>query len=1401
MLSIDDPAVVDAVLLMAAQASQRGGGRGRLEVFQPDRWPAAAEVAPGRGARARGSGGAKSPTRSYRRRAIPVRLSEYWQCGGGLAAVEGAARQLCIHARTVRAPGGGRRAICLSFQLAAEPELLARLLRILSLGEAFDAPLAAGGAADGVRLPAWQRRMLHTTLGSFLAALFEARMLAAFAADGEAPRCPTTEHRLQLLRLYGDSADPLSVAAAHFAKGLRTCASLESALLAPILRSEARDAGGGAPGSALSAAFSAGVAGMRKLLPLHIAAGAAALPDGGLRLRDASLSAQGLECVRGFLPSLTDAKLRAAVACCDATGGIPLAFTCRVRGSAAASAFHSAQEQLSAKLQENLLRDVESSPPAARSPGPRTGRKKRRKKAARRAAQRGAAKPRAPEPPHPPRPGAAAALPPLATPGDGAFVLAASQHRRSRVVTLIVGPIIEDLVDEVLAARGGDSVASTALSAASSPASFASSSASSSPDASRQRRPRARRRTRSTEHLLDMAPLGLLPSDLQNSPTAAVAAAGAARASGTALNAVAPWALGDAMWSTTLQARDLDWSQYLPEALVPTSPPTDWRAVGAPPTSLHARAYFSRPPSLLAADPSPPPAPPLDPYAHDAGAAAAPQGGAKGQRQPAAGRADPELPERRRGREGRQRPAGRPGPKGANGAPGTTAPDEAVRLYLMQQRAQNASAAGGGQDGPGSPGPGSARPLAAPEESAAGRGAGCAAGRGAHPAAELLEDRSLLLDMCLRLEAETAMLRNVVAMQRGQLAAPFLEVAAHAASPLRQQGIPEHAPATYEAPWHFATALQGRRGSAHAVQPRAFSDCGKAVDGSDTQSFVSDDDAVQPRHAPEEQAPPPAQLPQSPTRSLGANLAPKRAGGAAPAEDGGLNGSSSSARLLRTRLGDDVALFVRYVSAQQEATRGACTACIEACRAVVRAIWPRAQVTPYGSFVTGLRLPSSDVDLVVSLPKVRKMHLANTPGALESGNAIKEREQQLLARALAGEREWVERDSVKVIAQGPVPLVKLRARAVPRLAASSAAHAASDHQAARSPPPPPQPSPSPPPWAQPQQEKPPNRAACKRAERTALQLNLDYVTSRYDTRKPHLKPKPVRAMSQDMGARGAPADKAPPQAKPRAPRRAKRAAPAAPAAPATPAQAKPRALKTVKSMSARRRTMEDDALADAAEGGPELDGQLVRLDVSFESPSHCGVAANGVVRELVDAFPALRPLVLVLKQLGKERNLSASYTGGLSNYALTLMVARYLQEMAGSSGGDIGSLLLGFLEFYGTCFDPRRTGISVTRSHYFCRRSGQAHSYDPLVIEDPLSEENNVGRNCFRINQVLRAWQTAAKALQAKVDEGDGGDGAPGPTAGRAGGRFKVMSCMIFDLVPGQEGQGAAAGAAGGEAS
>ncbi|RHY32663.1 hypothetical protein DYB32_002362 [Aphanomyces invadans] len=223
----------------------------------------------------------------------------------------------------------------------------------------------------------------------------------------------------------------------------------------------------------------------------------------------------------------------------------------------------------------------------------------------------------------------------------------------------------------------------------------------------------------------------------------------------------------------------------------------------------------------------------------------------------------------------------------------------------------------------------------------------------------------------------------------------------------------------------------------------------------------------------------------------------------------------------------------------------------------------------------------------------------------------------------------------------------------------------------------------------------------------------------------------------------------------------------------------------------------------------------VRLDISFEGPGHNGLATNDLVHSFLHELPALAPLMLVLKTFIIDRGLGVAYTGGLSSYALLLMVTRFLQEfevgnrtchpeavstqcnliVSTQSRTDFGTMLLGFLNFYGSKFDPRQTGISVAsrcfldrdelvqhstaattvwhnvpmehvqfenlnlsspgskrqnlhRDHWtgpapFKPCDYDPHKFDPIYIQDPLRPGNNVGRNCFRIMQLRRALASA----------------------------------------------------------
>ncbi|KAL4138366.1 hypothetical protein PRIC2_001872 [Phytophthora ramorum] len=126
----------------------------------------------------------------------------------------------------------------------------------------------------------------------------------------------------------------------------------------------------------------------------------------------------------------------------------------------------------------------------------------------------------------------------------------------------------------------------------------------------------------------------------------------------------------------------------------------------------------------------------------------------------------------------------------------------------------------------------------------------------------------------------------------------------------------------------------------------------------------------------------------------------------------------------RSKLHWDLCEFAAQLQADSDARLPAQLATQRLCTATVQSLWPRAQVRPYGSHVTRLVLPSSDVDLVICLPKVRRDAPADAAGVLEGRNAIKETWQQNLARKLKQE-PWVVRDSVKTLPHAAVPIITL----------------------------------------------------------------------------------------------------------------------------------------------------------------------------------------------------------------------------------------------------------------------------------------------------------------------------------------------------------------------------------------
>ncbi|KAG2428422.1 hypothetical protein HXX76_011542 [Chlamydomonas incerta] len=200
----------------------------------------------------------------------------------------------------------------------------------------------------------------------------------------------------------------------------------------------------------------------------------------------------------------------------------------------------------------------------------------------------------------------------------------------------------------------------------------------------------------------------------------------------------------------------------------------------------------------------------------------------------------------------------------------------------------------------------------------------------------------------------------------------------------------------------------------------------------------------------------------------------------------------------------------------------------------------------------------------------------------------------------------------------------------------------------------------------------------------------------------------------------------------------------------------------------------------------------VSVDVSVAGDG--GPRAAAFIRQQAAAYPALRPLVLVLKSYMRAEGLAEVASGGLSSYGLTYMLLAHLQEEAkrGSDLGDLGGLLHSALRRYGRCFDVNTMAVSVRDGGLVPKASlgfGHVDHGDRIVTIDPLT-----GRNCtegtWRSREVLDALGRADAYLSGWLQV---------PAAGVAA-DADILGPLVADVeaAEGQEGEGQQHGRGGG---
>lgn len=165
------------------------------------------------------------------------------------------------------------------------------------------------------------------------------------------------------------------------------------------------------------------------------------------------------------------------------------------------------------------------------------------------------------------------------------------------------------------------------------------------------------------------------------------------------------------------------------------------------------------------------------------------------------------------------------------------------------------------------------------------------------------------------------------------------------------------------------------------------------------------------------------------------------------------------------------------------------------------------------------------------------------------------------------------------------------------------------------------------------------------------------------------------------------------------------------------------------------------------------------IDISLNQTN--GVDAGRMVNEILDRYPAARPLSILLKCFLAQRSMNEVYTGGVSSYSVICIVVSFLQMHPKVRRGDIdpmnnlGVLIVDLLELYGRNFNYDNTGIAIEGSGYYFSKSSRGwHQYGQpylLCIQDPQDAGNDISKGSFNILNVRKVMAGAYDMLTNRM--------------------------------------------------
>ncbi|KAI1271989.1 hypothetical protein F5Y07DRAFT_323372 [Xylaria sp. FL0933] len=162
----------------------------------------------------------------------------------------------------------------------------------------------------------------------------------------------------------------------------------------------------------------------------------------------------------------------------------------------------------------------------------------------------------------------------------------------------------------------------------------------------------------------------------------------------------------------------------------------------------------------------------------------------------------------------------------------------------------------------------------------------------------------------------------------------------------------------------------------------------------------------------------------------------------------------------------------------------------------------------------------------------------------------------------------------------------------------------------------------------------------------------------------------------------------------------------------------------------------------------------LKVDISFEKMD--GYKAIDTFRKWKAQYPAMPPIVAIIKHFLLMRSLNEPVNGGIGGFSVICMVVHVLQMMpqiqSGSMTDDhLGQVLMQFLDYYGNLFNYKQVAITMNPPGTVNKAKGSSVVYrnlDRLSIIDPNNPENDIAGGSSNFDVIKECFARAYKTLQ-----------------------------------------------------